>query len=132
MKGPYRSIFEKNIAGQIRNRKVPLRYEAIKIKYQKPPSQYKPDWVLPNHIIVETKGRFTASDRAKHLLVKEQHPNLDLRFVFQNSRVRLSKSSKTTYGDWATKHGFIWADQWIPDEWFKEQPKGDDPFVVLK
>ena len=130
MKHAYRSNFERDIAVQIRNRKVPLRYEALKVKYQKPMSFYKPDWVLPNHIIIETKGRFTAQDRAKHLLIQEQHPNLDIRFVFQNAKVRLSKASKTTYGDWATKNNFKWSQQWIPDEWFNEPPTGEDPFTT--
>lgn len=70
-------------------------------------------------LIVETKGRFTAADRKKHLLIKEQHPDLDIRFLFQRSASRLSKKSKTTYADWCRKHGFQFADKVVPEEWLK-------------
>lgn len=119
----FRSQFERDIAGQLRNRKVAIEYETLRVQYQRPPSVYKPDWVLPNGIVIETKGLFSATDRTKHLLLKEQHPDLDIRFVFQNPNVKLRKGSKTTYGEWATKHGFQWATRWIPDEWFLEEPK---------
>jgi hypothetical protein len=78
---------------------------------------------LDNGIFVETKGRFTASDRAKHILVKEQHPNLDIRFVFTNPNQRISKRSKTTYADWCDKNGFKYAHALVPVEWIKEKPK---------
>lgn len=119
----FRSGFEKMLAGQIQNTEGRLRYETIHLKYQRKPSTYTPDYVLRNGIIIEAKGRLTASDRVKMLLVKEQHPRLDIRFVFMNPRVRLSSVSKTTYGEWATKHGYQWADKWVPEEWFIELPK---------
>lgn len=70
-------------------------------------------------LVIETKGRFTATDRKKHLLIKAQHPDLDIRFLFQRSASRLSKKSKTTYADWCRKHGFQFADKVVPDEWLK-------------
>ena len=84
---------------------------------------YTPDFQLPNGIIIETKGRFVASDRKKHLLVKKQHPELDIRFIFQNAKGRINKGSKTTYADWCVKNGFLYADKEIPYEWFKEPNK---------
>lgn len=95
------------------------------IRYTKPttPHRYTPDFRLPNGIIIETKGRFTTADRQKHLLVKQQHPHLDIRFVFSRSSARLSKVSKTTYAMWCQKHGFQYADKLIPEAWVKEQPK---------
>ena len=57
--------------------------------------------------------------RRKMLAVKAQHPELDIRFVFQRNNT-LSKQSKTTYGAWADKHGFKWCifpD--IPTSWLK-------------
>lgn len=82
---------------------------------------YTPDFVLANGIIVETKGRFITSDRQKHLMIKEQHPDLDIRFVFSNPNSKLYKGSKTTYADWCDKHGFKWAKEEIPLEWIKER-----------
>ena len=67
-----------------------------------------------------TKGRFVLEDRKKHLLVKQQHPELDIRFVFSNSKNKINKKSKTTYADWCEKNGFKYADKVIPDEWFEE------------
>lgn len=119
-KPKFRSGFEQNLAGQIRNAEGTLRYETLRLKYQRKPSTYTPDYVLKNGIVVEAKGRFTATDRTKMLLVKAQHPHLDIRLVFMNPRVRLSSISKTTYGEWATKHGFQWAERWVPNEWFIE------------
>jgi hypothetical protein len=52
-------------------------------------------------------------------LIKQQHPELDIRFVFSNSRSRISKQSKTTYADWCEKNGFMFADKSIPKEWLK-------------
>jgi hypothetical protein len=62
-------------------------------------------------------------DRKKHLLVKEQNPNLDIRFLFQNSKNKINKGSKTTYADWAIKNGFKFADKIVPDEWINEKKK---------
>ncbi len=59
-------------------------------------------------------------DRQKHLLIKQQHPEKDVRFVFSNSRGRISKSSNTTYADWCLKNGFVFADKLIPVGWLNE------------
>lgn len=65
---------------------------------------------------VEYKGRLTLEDRKKLLRVKEQYPDLDLRLVFQRNQP-IRKGSKTTYEDWAIKHGFPVAIGRIPKEW---------------
>lgn len=80
---------------------------------------YTPDFVLQNGIIVEAKGRLTVHDRTKHTRISEQHPDLDIRFVFQYNNP-ITKGSKTRYTDWAEKNGFRWAMHTIPKEWFKE------------
>lgn len=120
----FRSGLEEKIAAQLDALNVPYSYETIKIKYFKPVTYhtYTPDFGLPNGIIIETKGRFTSEDRKKHLAVKDQHPELDIRFVFSNSKARLNKKSKTTYADWCQTHGFLFADKRIPEEWINEFP----------
>lgn len=70
-------------------------------------------------LVIETKGRFVTADRQKHLLIKEQHPLIEVRFVFQNSRQKISKKSKTTYADWCGKHGFVFADKVVPNGWLE-------------
>jgi len=85
---------------------------------------YLPDFILEGangkKIYIETKGYFKSKDRTKAKKVREQHPDKDIRFVFQNSRNKLNKKSKTTYGMWCIKHGFKFADERIPREWLKE------------
>lgn len=83
---------------------------------------YTPDLCLPNGVVIETKGLFQTDDRQKHIMVKGQHPDLDIRFVFSNAKARISKVSGTTYAMWAEKHGYKWAHRVIPDEWLTEAP----------
>jgi len=118
LKAGYRSGLEETVADQLKKLGVRAEYETTKIKYRVEEDRtYTPDWLLPNGIIVETKGRFVAADRKKHLLIRKQHPELDIRFVFSNSKAKLSKASKTTYAAWCIKHGFLYADKEIPLEW---------------
>ncbi|EMF8795618.1 endodeoxyribonuclease [Pseudomonas aeruginosa] len=122
LKYGFRSGLEEKIAAELQAKGVDVQYEALQIGYTKPARQakYSPDWILPNGIVVETKGRFVVEDRQKHLIIKEQHPGLDVRFVFSNSRTRISKNSKTTYAMWCEKYGFLFADKSIPEAWLKE------------
>ena len=117
----FRSGFENDVYKQIERKGEQPRYETFKISYIIPESKhtYTPDFILDNGIIIETKGRFVTSDRKKHLLIKKQHPELDIRFLFQNAKAKINKGSKTTYADWCEKHGFLYADKNIPNEWFQ-------------
>lgn len=115
-----RSKFELQVMEQIDKTTKDYSYESMRIKYSPPPKIYTPDIVLANGIIIELKGYFTSEDRAKHLLVKEQHPELDIRFVFQRAANKLHKKSTTTYGSWCDKYGFKWADKEVPAEWLVE------------
>jgi hypothetical protein len=123
LKHGWRSGLEEKVANALTEAGIPFTYEQTKVKYIKPASehQYTPDFVLDNGIIIETKGLFTAIDRQKHMLVKRQHPHLDIRFVFSNSKARLSKSSRTTYAMWCVKYGYMYADKMIPEDWIKER-----------
>ena len=120
LKYGYRSGLEDRISKQLKALSVPVKYEEFKIKYEvNEVRTYTPDFELPNGIIIESKGRFVVADRKKHLLVQKQHPDLDIRFVFYNSKGKINKGSKTTYGMWCDKHGFLYADKLIPEEWIK-------------
>ena len=122
LKAGYRSGLEDDIAKQLDAMRVKYTYEELKISYTVPESKHKytADFVLPNGIVVESKGRFVTADRKKHLLIKQQYPELDLRFVFSNPRCKISKVSKTTYGDWCDKNGFLYATKRIPEDWINE------------
>lgn len=121
IKHGYRSGLEDKIAAQLKSLSVPVKYEQFKISYEVNETRtYTPDWELPNGIIIESKGRFVAADRKKHLLIQKQHPLLDIRFVFSNSKAKINKGSKTSYADWCNKFGFLYADKLIPKEWIDE------------
>ncbi len=123
LKHGFRSGLEERIAEQLDKLGVEYEYEKLKLKYIKPASEhiYTPDFRLSNGIIVETKGRFLALDRQKHLMVKKHNPTLDIRFVFSNSKAKISKASRTTYAMWCEKNGFLYADKAIPQEWIDER-----------
>jgi hypothetical protein len=121
----FRSGLEKRIADDLTARGVSFEYEKFKIPYVVPArdAKYTPDYRLPNGIIVEAKGVFDAEDRAKHILVKEQHPELDIRFVFSRQSAPIYKGSSTTHAAWATKQGFKFAEKLFPPDWAKEPKK---------
>ena len=123
IKHGYRSGFEHRVSEQLTEDKVKFRYEVTVIPYIKPETNhtYTIDFTLPNGILVETKGRWVLEDRKKHLLIQKQHPELDIRLVFQNSKGKIRKGSKTTYADFCEKHNITWADKSIPVKWYKEK-----------
>lgn len=118
----YRSGLEGANAAHLKAHGIEPKFETRKVPYSQPAKKrtYTPDFAeLPSGIIIETKGRFTTEDRQKHLWIKEQHPSLDIRFVFSNSRTKIRKGSPTTYGMWCEKYGFLYADKLIPESWMK-------------
>jgi hypothetical protein len=131
LKHGYRSGLEIKVKDHLKEKKVKFKYEAIKIEWEDLMYRtYTPDFLLPNGIIVEVKGRFTSDDRRKHIAVKKQHPDLDIRFVFENSRRKLSKGAKNTYATWCEKNKFLYADRVIPEEWLKEKGIDNHPDLV--
>lgn len=129
----YRSGLEVSVDEQLRAAGHPFGYETEKIPYIKPSTSHKytPDFVLSNGtktIYVETKGIWDSDDRKKHLLIRKQHPELDIRFVFSRSKAKIRKGSLTTYGMICQGLGrgefknitWQYADKTIPLEWLKE------------
>lgn len=102
----FRSGFEQQFKRAIPNT-INLEYEQVKLKYVQPESHhtYTPDFHLPGtNIYFELKGIWDGQDRQKHLLIKQQHPDKRIILVFQKPNLTISKSSKTTYAQWADKH----------------------------
>jgi hypothetical protein len=119
----YRSGLEEKVQSELLKSGVAAEYECFRIPYVIPETDhyYTPDFLLPNGIVIETKGRFTIEDRKKHLLLKEQYPEIDLRFVFTNSKGKIRKGSQTTYAMWCERNGFEYADKLVPKDWILEK-----------
>jgi hypothetical protein len=117
----YRSGLEDQTAAFLQPLQKEVRYEALKIEWEDLRYRtYTPDFVLDNGIIIETKGLFDNDDRRKHVAIKEQHPELDIRFVFSNANAKLYKGAKSRYFEWCEKNGILWANRVIPQEWLAE------------
>jgi hypothetical protein len=116
----YRSRLEEKLARWFELNGHQFEYETLKLNYTLS-ANYYPDFILPNGVILEAKGYFKPEDRRKMLAVKKQHPDLDIRLVFQAPYNTLTKKSSTTYAKWAEKNGFLWAASHdIPLDWFDE------------
>src|SRR6476619_5375609 len=97
----FRSGLEKKVAEQLEAGGVPYGHESQWIRYTVPAreAKYLPDFSFDGcPIIIEAKGRFGggnpkfkqpatdgAKERQKLILLKEQHPELDIRIVFQRA-----------------------------------------------
>lgn len=114
----YKSRFEETLAEQLRRLKSGARYEPYKLSYQLN-LKYTPDWVLPNGVILEGKGKLDYETRRKMLAVKLANPGLKICFIFMRAKNKIRKGSDTTYGDWAEQNGFLWSDGEIKKEWLK-------------
>lgn len=128
----FRSKFEHRLAMSLDERGVDYNYESEEWEYFTKVRNglcddcsgthvlqrrwYTPDFFLPNGIIIEAKGQLTAGNRTTLKAIREAHPSADLRLVFMANN-RISKSSGSTYIDWAEQFGFKYALGGIPDDW---------------
>jgi hypothetical protein len=138
----FRSGLEKKVAEQLAEAGVAYAHEAKWVRYIVPEreAKYLPDFCFDTEsevcpIIIEAKGRFgggnprfkqsnsgdSAKERQKLILLKEQHPELDIRLVFERASSPIYPKSPTSQGKWATDHGFKWSDKGVvPKEWINE------------
>ena len=122
----YRSGLEESFAKQLVDNGIPFGYEIEKISFTIPArdTKYLVDFRLlkkdGTYMYIETKGQLSSKERKKHLLIQEQHPELDIRFVFGYAKNKINKNSKTTYIDWCEANGFLWADKQLPQAWLEE------------
>lgn len=130
----YRSGLEEDISKQLRKLKIKFEYESTKLPYLVPSISriYTPDFILANGIVLETKGRWLLEDRKKIELIKEQYPLLDLRMIFNYSKSKIRKGSKTTYSKICEKLGIPFADKEIPIQWLKEKPNKRSIKIIEK
>ena len=98
----FKSKLEEKFSKQFR-----LPYETNRLKY-KLEHTYTPDFKVADNVFIETKGRFTSSDRSKIKHVIQQHTEITLALVFQQPTTLISKKSKTSYAVWCDKHNIQW------------------------
>ncbi len=117
----FRSDLEGQVADQLDKQCVKYRFEPHWIRYQIE-KKYKPDFLLPNGILIEVKGWFKFDDQRKHKLIKSQYPELDIRFVFQkiNNKVQ---GGRFTNKEWCEKYDFKFAESIVPNSWIHEKRK---------
>ena len=120
----FRSGLEQRIADNLAKRKCEYEYEPMSVAYFVE-YKYKPDFVLPNGVIVEAKGYFRYKEQRMHRSIKEQHPELDIRFVFSNVNSRV-QGSRLTCANWCKKHNFLYSEEIVPHEWTKDVKKKRD------
>lgn len=118
----FRSDLELRVYQAAKRSRKTLEYEPGFIPYIIK-GNYLPDFILPNGIVIEAKGRLDAGTCRKMRCVKASNPDLDIRFVFQDARQKLNKRSKLRYWEWAERYGFQWAEGTIPLAWWKEEKK---------
>ena len=132
----YRSKLEERVAEQLESAGVRFTHESKWVPYVVPErtAKYLPDMVIDGtNILIECKGFFGggrqfggkssdgAKERHKLLLIKEQHPEIDLRLVFQRASTPIYPKSPTSYGKWATDHNIPWSDKGVvPQQWLEE------------
>lgn len=122
-----RSKLEERFEYLLNDLQIQYKYEKDKLTYIIPESKhtYLIDWSLPNNLFCETKGYLSDhQERTKYLLIKQQYPNLDLRFVFGDPN-KLCGGMKMTHAQWAIKNGFKYCsikDYNIIKEWLNETP----------
>lgn len=146
----YRSGLEKKIAAQLDAAGIKYGYETVTIPYEVPArmakylSDFPVDFVIKRDdgsfegIVIEGKGHFgannygskfsnmkanSATERQKFVLLKRQHPKLDIRFVFSRASAPIYKGSPTTHAKWAEDQGFLWCEKVIPASWIAEIKK---------
>lgn len=131
-----RNDLEQGVEDQLRAAGLDPAYEAEAIPYTVPSREttYLRDFRVPGtDIIIEAKGNFgglkgqgdmkrnSAANRQKLILVREQHPELDIRIVFDRATTKIYPGSPTTNGKWATDHGFAWSDKGVvPPAWIAD------------
>jgi len=115
----FKSGLEKTFAAKAAKAMLPFSYEPDRFKYIIQ-SHYTPDFKIREGVYIETKGYFSSSNRSRMLAFKEQFPQVTIHLVFQKPHNKINKASETTYAEWATKHGYLWADiqKPLPKRWW--------------
>ena len=117
-----KQTFEQKVMAHLNEKGVKFEFEPHSITYSVT-RDYIPD-LLIGDVYIEIKGYFRQDAQRKMKAVKKQHPNKDIRFLFQkgDSTIQGAKKrkdgTKMTCKEWAERYGFKYAEgEEIPDQW---------------
>lgn len=113
----FRNQFEERLGSFLDERDIAYEYETLTLGYTLE-GKYKPDFILPNGVVIEAKGFFRRSAQRTLRAIKKQHPNLDIRLVFYDWNKKV-QGSNLTCKEWALKYNFKFSNKEIPNEWIK-------------
>ena len=127
------SASEVDFAGTMDVHGIRWLYAPDNFPWYPPVKSYTPDFKVyrkdGSSFYVEYKGFLWNEDKTKMKAMKEQHPNVDIRFVFANAKKPVhgaktrKNGTKMSHAEWAEKHDYKWAEGFIPPAWLEE--KGD-------
>lgn len=124
---PYKDDLEADVARQLRSISVNYRHERFRIHVRPYGTSgirhYTPTFIVPNWIIIEPRKRFSTEERQMFIYFQREFPELEVRFIFANSKSKISRASKITYAMWCDRYGFKYGDKRIPAEWFGRKPR---------
>jgi hypothetical protein len=132
------SGLERRIFAELEKHDIKVRYEPDRFVYKKRTTmtfcntcgtkdtyklaRYTPDFRIGKNIYIETKGRFTSSNRSAMVDFLRSHPDFDLRFLFGADNF-LTANHRTRYSDWCDSIGVKYAIKEIPKEWIDDARK---------
>ena len=125
----FASAAEIKCAKDMQERGILWEYEPMKLKWTPPDKNYAVDFGVTRAdgsvIYIEYKGYLRSEDKVKMIVIKRQHPSIDIRIVFTHPEkpvegaTKRKDGSKLSNAEWATKNGYLYAEKVIPDEWLK-------------
>lgn len=146
LKEGFASAFEKDIWDDAKQRGIEIEYEPFTFHFRRlvkgtectndgctgkatKRARYTPDFRINNQgTYIESKGRFTADNRAAMESFIHCHPGVDLRFIFERDNWMTNKHVYK-YSDWCKKLGLKFSvGRAIPSSWVDTDKVGS---VVL-
>jgi len=113
----HRSELETKVEDDLQKQGLAFNYEKQSFVYYRK-GRYTPDFTIeceyPFHI--EVKGYWFPTDRTRLKQVILNNPDIRLLIAFQRPHTKITKQSKTTYAQWATKHNLCWSTIPIPPD----------------
>lgn len=121
----HRSALEEQVEMALQQQGLSPSYESEKFSYVLH-RKYTPDFKVGN-VYIEVKGWWPSAERTKFLAVIINNPGLPIFVALQRPNMTLSKTSKTTYGQWCSKHGIAWCPVPIPPDFMAQWLNGERP-----